>query len=215
MKLEPLCEGAKVLGHSGPTLHWWLSLTAADQGAWVAGLGAFAAAFVAVVLSRKEERRRDGQHALRGRLTAAYLYVPFRRIQNFVSAISTHATNVASVLPGEASKNILADVQMLEIACAKIRPLRERFSLTEAAYLELQIATALAMVVSEIDQLMDVIAATATAFHAADRTDNPDQTRFKAGQQFASVPRRLPAINEKIEIFLSYCKKMRIPVTSN
>ena len=49
-------------GHSWPGLHWWLSLSAADQGAWVAGLGAFAAAIAAVGIAlwqSSREARKD------------------------------------------------------------------------------------------------------------------------------------------------------------
>lgn len=50
-------EPSPHLGHSWPNLHWWLSLTASDQGAWIAGLGAFAAAAVAVAISVVQFRR--------------------------------------------------------------------------------------------------------------------------------------------------------------
>jgi len=61
MLVEPLCESARALGHSGPTLRWWLSLTASDQGAWVAGMGAFAAAVAAAgiaIWQASADRRR-------------------------------------------------------------------------------------------------------------------------------------------------------------
>lgn len=45
------------LGHSWPGIHWWLSLTASDQGAWVAGMGALAAAVAAVGISIVQFRR--------------------------------------------------------------------------------------------------------------------------------------------------------------
>jgi hypothetical protein len=67
MELGPICEAAKPLGHSWPfSMHWWLSLTAADQGAWISGLGAIAAVFATVVLAataqytaRKSKRLSD------------------------------------------------------------------------------------------------------------------------------------------------------------
>lgn len=65
MAMDPSCVAVEVVGHSWPfSLKWWLSLTAADQGAWVAGLGAFVAALVAVGISYMQFRR-DAIHERR------------------------------------------------------------------------------------------------------------------------------------------------------
>lgn len=51
-----VCEIAKPLGHSWPSIHWWLSLTAADQGAWISGLGSLAAVIVALGIAINQAR---------------------------------------------------------------------------------------------------------------------------------------------------------------
>lgn len=60
--------------YSLPSLHWWLTLSATEQGTWVAGLGSFAAAVVALWISGKEGRRRDKELKKQSRMSAAYLY---------------------------------------------------------------------------------------------------------------------------------------------
>lgn len=41
------------LGHSWPSIHWWLSLTASDQASWASGFGSVAAAVAAVLAARR------------------------------------------------------------------------------------------------------------------------------------------------------------------
>jgi len=60
--------------HSFPTIHWWLSLNAAEQSAWVAGLGAFAAAGAALLISGREQGRRKREIKQQARIAASYLY---------------------------------------------------------------------------------------------------------------------------------------------
>ena len=57
-----------------PSLHWWLTLSATEQGTWAAGFGSFAAAVVALWISGKEGRRRDKEQKKQSRMAAAYLY---------------------------------------------------------------------------------------------------------------------------------------------
>ncbi|MDR3445943.1 hypothetical protein [Dyella sp.] len=73
MDLSPVCDSARAVGYSGPSLHWWLSLTATDQGTWFAGLGAFAAAVVALGIALSDGRRRGNERQRDGRALAAYL----------------------------------------------------------------------------------------------------------------------------------------------
>lgn len=60
--------------HSWPTLHWWFSLNAAEQGAWISGIGTLAAAIVAVGIAvygvRHERKREESLHAHRAKLLA-------------------------------------------------------------------------------------------------------------------------------------------------
>jgi hypothetical protein len=75
MFFEPACKEAGDYGYSvWPTQipHWWMSLGAADQGAWAAGLGALAAAFAALYISQKDQRRRDRETSRKQRIVASY-----------------------------------------------------------------------------------------------------------------------------------------------
>lgn len=53
-------------GHSWPSIHWWLTLNASEQGAWASGIGAFFSTFAAVGIAiggvlftrRREKMRR-------------------------------------------------------------------------------------------------------------------------------------------------------------
>jgi len=60
-------------GHSWPSIHWWLSLTAADQGAWISGVGAFAAATAALWIALNDSRRRDRERESRSLILAGRL----------------------------------------------------------------------------------------------------------------------------------------------
>lgn len=72
------------LGHSWPGIGWWLSLTAADQGAWISGLGAFAAAFAALHISDKERRRRNSEREEQAHICAHYITTEMQRMAEFV-----------------------------------------------------------------------------------------------------------------------------------
>src|ERR1700722_15016677 len=82
MMLDPVCAAGKPLGPSWPSVQWWLSLTAADQGAWISGIGAFSAALAAVWVSGRERRRRDPERGKLARTTGQYLYADILRLAN-------------------------------------------------------------------------------------------------------------------------------------
>lgn len=212
MQVDQVCEGAKQFGYSWwPSLHWWMSLKAADQGAWAAGFGAFLAAVAAVGVSWWERRSRKKEAKVLSRLTAAYLYVPAKRILNFMGAMQTHGMNAAAVMAGTASINVGEDINMLEIACKQVRPLRERIALADMAKLEWTAAAPLAVVVSEIDQLLDAVEATALAFRTADQSSDPDATRVKSARQLKVIVPRVNAISGRLETFIANCKRRGIP----
>lgn len=94
MALDPLCVSAKVLGHSwGPTGHWWLSLTAADQGAWVSGMGALVASVVAVSVALHQHRKAEIERERRAVVTAAYLFSTIGLLKTAFQAARTNLEN--------------------------------------------------------------------------------------------------------------------------
>src|ERR1700748_156866 len=114
MDMDPLCEGGKALGHSWPGLHWWLSLTATDQGTWFAGLGAFAAAIVALGIALSEGRRRKSESRARAQLVKASLYSPVVGVLAMVSGIEDDAEIALRALPGGAVINVAKNVGKLK-----------------------------------------------------------------------------------------------------
>lgn len=73
MGLGP-AAAAQSLGHSWPGIHWWMSLTAADQGAWISGIGALMAAVAAVGIALHQHRKLEVERERRAVVTAAYLF---------------------------------------------------------------------------------------------------------------------------------------------
>jgi hypothetical protein len=79
MFFEPLCSAARGYGYSfwpKDMPHWWMSLAAADQGAWAAGIGALAAAAVALFISQKDQFRRNRLARSKQRIAASYHFTP-------------------------------------------------------------------------------------------------------------------------------------------
>jgi len=89
MIIDPICEPHKALGYSWwpwEWPHWWLSLTASDQGAWAAGIGALAAAGAALLVwwlsystARAEALRRQTQRAKLLAIETAQFLVPLNQ----------------------------------------------------------------------------------------------------------------------------------------
>jgi len=83
MVLQPICEAAKPLTHSAPGVTWWLGLNAAEQGAWiggvgsvVAGVGALVAALIALRIAKRESVERKEARAA-DRSAEAYVLAAF------------------------------------------------------------------------------------------------------------------------------------------
>jgi hypothetical protein len=77
VNIEPACNVIHSYGYSfriSQIPHWWMSLGPADQGAWAAGLGAFAAAFAALYISQRDSwSRKRKEHGLE-RVVASHIF---------------------------------------------------------------------------------------------------------------------------------------------
>ena len=73
MLLFSLCWHTPALAHSSPSLYWWLSLNAEEQGTWAAAIGSFLAVVIAIFLSTRDIKKRDRQRTADARALASYL----------------------------------------------------------------------------------------------------------------------------------------------
>ena len=212
MVLDPLCTGAKALGHSWPWEwgHWWISLTAADQGAWISGLGAFAAALAAIGVVLYGRRVAAKERQARARLVAAYLYMPMAQTRAALEVLETSGTRFAGVVAGSASIEVQADAELIASACERTRPRLTAFSIVDAAYLPGDIGERLATGVMETEFLFEAAESSARSYLAADENRNvvaADNHRFKMAHESDGHPSMARHAIEKIDTFLQYCRK--------
>lgn len=193
-------------GHSWPSAHWWLSLSAADQGAWVSGLGAFAAAVVAVALAGAEGRRRKKERRDRARLVAAYLFSPIFQIQQLAVRLAKHCRHYSGVLAGKASIDVHPDAITLLAICDALPPLLKTFSLVDAAFLPGKIGENLAVAIMNINMAMDSVKSSVDLYIDADTHFDPDVERFDAAHGQTMSPEIAEHASRQMEVFLAYCR---------
>lgn len=193
------------LGHSWPSVHWWLTLTAADQGAWIAGIGALAAAAAAVFIAGWEGRRRHRERESRGRLVAAYLYTPFVRIHGYLREMERLAYSYSAILPGNATLDVADDARKLKLSCDDISSSLGTFSISDAAYLPDSVGSKLAIAVSEVAMLVGGLGKSVELYLLADEHDHV--TRFDAAHEQAGYSAWAAHAAEQVRSFLAYCEK--------
>ncbi|PMQ04214.1 hypothetical protein DyAD56_16115 [Dyella sp. AD56] len=81
MAMDSLCAGVEALAHSAPTVRWWLGLNAVEQGTWFAGIGAFAAAVVALGIALSDAVRRRSASRGRGDVVLAMALPELSRLK--------------------------------------------------------------------------------------------------------------------------------------
>lgn len=143
MMLDPVCEVVKPLGHSWPSVQWWLSLTAADQGAWISGIGAFAAALAAVWVSGRERRRRDQERAELARTAGQYLYADILRLANEATSAKL---NIALLAEFASSDPYALNVSLIQGNLDNCMAIAERMSIERISILPPHVSGPLAMV---------------------------------------------------------------------
>lgn len=137
MMLDPSCPAVHALGHSwGPSPNWWLSLTASDQGAWISGVGALAAAIVALAIALSESWRRRSERLARRRLVKASFYSPTTGIVAMLMDIEKDCVFLSGAQNGIALDKVEGRLERLKLSCDTLRPLLPTLNLTDALYLE-------------------------------------------------------------------------------
>ncbi len=127
LDLQPICEATKPLTHSAPALHWWLGLNAAEQGAWIGGIGgviaavgAFAAALVALKISKRDamERQttREADRSARAYVLAAYILTDVERIAHRarMAAALVPDEGVGGDLPANVGPRMVSELQEMD-----------------------------------------------------------------------------------------------------
>lgn len=145
MDLNPLCEGARALGHSAPGLKWWLSLTAADQGAWIAGIGASAAALAALYISGQERRRRTSQSRDVARLGASYMVTDLQRLVVFVAKLKKNLRELAASPPPDGDPAHGKAIETIKRSLEEISPILNRIGLDRLSMLPPKVGANLAV----------------------------------------------------------------------
>ncbi|SEI92506.1 hypothetical protein [Frateuria terrea] len=93
------------LGHSWPSLHWWLSLTAADQGSWISGIGSLAAAAVAVLIAGAERRHRHAHQRVQQALADYRICVQLEPVFQDLCQAGEHLLDeLRTLAPGQKSE---------------------------------------------------------------------------------------------------------------
>jgi hypothetical protein len=143
MDMTSVCEAAKPLAHSTPSIRWWLGLNAAEQGAWVSGVGSFAAAAVALVLSLGDQFRRRSDRRARSRVTALYMTPELMRISHFLIEMHTQLLDL-TMLPTRNDIFASRKLENVDTCITQVRAALKRIDLEMVAPLPDEIAEPLA-----------------------------------------------------------------------
>jgi hypothetical protein len=176
MVFDPVCEAAKALGHSWwPSPHWWLSLTAADQGAWVAGLGAFAAAFAALWISDQDRRRRNREQIDRADICAHYVIVDLQRIADSIVRLrrALLAIDLAKQHLGFAN-----EIYSIEQCVQEINTVRARIDMNLLLMLPNKVGQSVALAIGGLPLVCDAASMVAFRVRAADQDIMQSQSNF-------------------------------------
>jgi len=206
--MDPLCEGARAISHSAPSLHWWLSLTATDQGTWFAGIGAFFAAIVALGIALSDGWRRKREQRARARLTMASLYSPMIGVLAMVNEIGKDARVIIRALPGSAVTNVAANVESMKNGCDVMGPLLEAFDASEAVHLSGDHGVALAAAVRDAELMVGLVTSVTEKYIPAIAMKiNDFAGLYKLLQSLNRIPSQAAAIKIRMTPFLEACAR--------
>jgi hypothetical protein len=175
MTLEPVCEGARAVGHSWPSLHWWLSLTASDQGAWFAGAGAFAAAFVALWISDQDRRQRKKEEGDRADICAHYITVDLQRIADQVMRLRK------ALLSIDLEKQELGYAQeifTIDRCIEELNTIRQRIDMSLLMMLPTEVGQKVALAIGGLPLSIDAASEVVYRMRAADEKIMRSQNNF-------------------------------------
>jgi hypothetical protein len=187
MEISSLCPGARTLGHSGPTLHWWLSLTAADQGAWISGLGAFAAALTAVWIAGRERRIRNREKRDLTMVATAFVYMDIQQIAVFGCHLHGFVLKLSKV---ENGKPTIAEITNIKLCIERVRLMCDRTSLKRINALPTSVSIALCRAVGGLPFACDAIESTVTTIEFMTRKLDDVRADLKVHALTLGIPLR-------------------------
>lgn len=199
----------KPLGYSWPWElgHWWLTLTAADQGAWISGAGSFAAAFVALHLARRAERRQERRQIERSRLVAAHLYYPIAQIRAALEVVAASLPKFCAVKDGPASIEVMDHATLIRSACTKTMSKVGAFRISEAAYLPGDVGEQLASAFALSGFIFQRLEAATRSYFDATTSINPNKQRFTSAHECSEILPMVKHTISKTDEFLAYCDR--------
>lgn len=175
MAMEPLCASAKALGHSWPSIHWWLSLNAADQGAWVAGLGAFAAAFAALWISDQDRRRRKWEQSDRADVCAHYVTIDLQRLADSIVRLRRA---LLSIDLSKQHSGFAREIYSIEQCVEDITRVRARIDINLMLILPTKVGQQVALAIGSLPLVCDAASMVAFRMRAADEIIMQSQENF-------------------------------------
>lgn len=201
----PMCGGVAALGHSWPSLHWWLSLTSTDQATWFAGVGALCAALVALGIALSDGSRRRKERNARARLTMASLYTPMSGVLAMVQGIAKDAAIALQARPGKDVLRVERNLAGMKDGCNIMKPLLKAFDPSEAIHLKADHGAALAAGISDARLLRKVIANVADAYQIA-KVAGDFNGMYRAIRLLVQAPSMAKAIETRISPFIQACE---------
>jgi len=181
-----------------------LSLTATDQGTWFAGLGAFAAAIVALGIALSDGWRRDRERRARARLTMASLYSPMAGVLAMIGGIEKDAIAALHAMPGNKVLLVSENVEHMQHGCDVMSPLLRTFNPSEAIYLSGDHGVALAAAIRDAELILGLVTSVTEKFLPG-RDSHDYASLFKLLQSLHQVPSQARAIRKRMTPFLEAC----------
>ncbi len=173
--LDPIRQSAQAFGHSAPTLHWWLSLTAADQGAWFAGMGAFAAAFVALLISGQDRRRHNREQRDRADICAHYVTLDLQRIGDSIVRLRSALLSIDLT---KQDLGYMHEIYSIQRCVEEIKVVRERIDMELLLMLPAKVGQSVALAIGGLPLVCDAASEVAFRMTQADETIMQSQENF-------------------------------------
>ena len=212
MEMAPEC--GKAVGHGYSFLpweipHWWMSLSPADQGAWAAGLGAFAAAVAAVGVVLYSQHIARKEKSARARLVAAYIFMPIAEVHQALKVIGDEGKKFAAAMPGSDSRKVTENATLMDTACKTTRAKLDVFNIPDAAALPGGIGERLATGLMEAEFLFNEVEVTVKSFLNTGNLSDPDADadRYSVTSSNGNLHEKAERAANKIDYFLDFCRE--------
>lgn len=173
----------------------------------MAGLGAFFAAGVALLIALSDSARRRRERKARTRLVMASLYSPMVGILAMVMGIGKDAQIALMTLPGSAIRSVAENVESMKNGCDVMRPLLTVFDPKEAIYLSGDYGVALAAAIRDAELLEGLVTSVTEKYLPGVANHQNHAALYKLLQSLARVPSQAKAIEVRMSPFIEACAR--------